>query len=74
MKIITEEDINILRAALEISRYYLEDHQGDPSVQYTSDLAKYDKALVILDGIEDTFEYDGQPDEAQEWHDFDPDC
>ena len=19
-------------------------------------------------------EYDGQPDEAQEWHDFDPDC
>ncbi len=18
--------------------------------------------------------YDGQPDEAQEWHDFDPDC
>jgi hypothetical protein len=22
---------------------------------------------------EDT-EYDGQPDEAQEWHDFDPDC
>ena len=21
-----------------------------------------------------TDEYDGQPDEAQEWHDFDPDC
>jgi hypothetical protein len=20
------------------------------------------------------YEYDGQPDEAQEWHDFDPDC
>jgi hypothetical protein len=19
-------------------------------------------------------DYDGQPDEAQEWHDFDPDC
>lgn len=74
MKIITEEDINILRAALEISRYYLEDHQGDPSEQYTSDLAKYDKALVILEDLEDTFEYDGQPDEAQEWHDFDPDC
>ena len=24
------------------------------------------------DGYDD--EYDGQPDEAQEWHDFDPDC
>ena len=20
------------------------------------------------------WEHDGQPDEAQEWHDFDPDC
>jgi len=23
---------------------------------------------------EDDDEWDGQPDEAQEWHDFDPDC
>ena len=23
---------------------------------------------------EDEDEYDGQPSEAQEWHDFDPDC
>jgi len=23
---------------------------------------------------EPDYEYDGQPDEAQEWHDFDPDC
>lgn len=23
---------------------------------------------------EDEPEWDGQPDEAQEWHDFDPDC
>ena len=23
---------------------------------------------------EAAFEYDGQPDEAQEWYDFDPDC
>lgn len=22
----------------------------------------------------DQYEYDGQPDEMQEWHDFDPDC
>ena len=28
-------------------------------------------------GRDDPYEeddYDGQPDEAQEWHDFDPDC
>ena len=26
-----------------------------------------------LDGLY-IADYDGQPDEAQEWHDFDPDC
>lgn len=26
------------------------------------------------DSEDDEYEYDGQPDEAQEWHDFDPDC
>jgi hypothetical protein len=24
--------------------------------------------------LEEEDEYDGQPDEAQEWYDFDPDC
>jgi hypothetical protein len=28
---------------------------------------------ILLDEEEDE-EYDGQPDEAQEWADFDPDC
>jgi len=38
------------------------------------------KALCeqFLEGAQDLEsadeEYDGQPDEAQEWHDFDPDC
>ena len=27
-----------------------------------------------LEDEEEDEEYDGQPDEAQEWHDFDPDC
>jgi hypothetical protein len=26
------------------------------------------------DDYEDDYEDDGQPDEAQEWYDFDPDC
>ena len=25
-------------------------------------------------GYDEYDEYDGQPDEAQEWYDFDPDC
>jgi hypothetical protein len=28
----------------------------------------------FFDEEEDEDEYDGQPDEAQEWYDFDPDC
>ena len=30
-----------------------------------------ERGLTINDDEE---EYDGQPDEMQEWHDFDPDC
>ena len=32
--------------------------------------------LEVLKGFisEVDSEYDGQPDEAQEWHDFDPEC
>ena len=29
---------------------------------------------IGMDDEEEDEEYDGQPDEAQEWHDFDPDC
>ena len=42
----------------------------------------HDEVREMLDANElsprfdedDEDEYDGQPDEAQEWHDFDPDC
>jgi len=27
-----------------------------------------------VDEIDTEYDYDGQPDESQEWHDFDPDC
>ena len=33
----------------------------------------YDMARDLLN-IAYISDYDGQPDEAQEWHDFDPDC
>ena len=32
--------------------------------------------MNLSEELQDEYEqeYDGQPDEAQEWHDFDPDC
>ena len=34
-------------------------------------LARYEATLEEAEGSD---EWDGQPDEMQEWHDFDPDC
>jgi hypothetical protein len=36
------------------------------------DVADMMRANDIL--LEEDEDYDGQPDEAQEWYDFDPDC
>ena len=47
---------------------------------YNEDLTALEELLAhvpeeILAGyLSEDFENDGQPDEAQEWHDFDPDC
>lgn len=30
--------------------------------------------LICETCLDEIDEYDGQPDEAQEWYDFDPDC
>jgi hypothetical protein len=30
--------------------------------------------MIHCNEMEPEIEYDGQPDEQQEWHDFDPDC
>jgi hypothetical protein len=47
---------------------YLNTHHPNFPVIYDKD--------VIADLMDVSFEdeHDGQPDEAQEWHDFDPDC
>jgi hypothetical protein len=34
----------------------------------------FDGLISHLEDIAYAHEGDGQPDEAQEWHDFDPDC
>ncbi len=38
------------------------------------DVADMMRANDILDEDEEDEDWDGQPDEAQEWADFDPDC
>jgi hypothetical protein len=42
------------------------------------DMMRINDLLYYLDADEDEededSEWDGQPDEAQEWYDFDPDC
>ena len=39
-----------------------------------TDGTKFSEYESYLIGDDDGYEDDGQPDEAQEWHDFDPDC
>jgi len=49
---------------------YLEEY-----LKEIKDLQKrIDKKITKLENNQPNPDYDGQPDEAQEWHDFDPDC
>jgi hypothetical protein len=45
-------------------------HDGCDDCQWIAN--ETDGEFLICD--ECSWEDDGQPDEAQEWHDFDPDC
>jgi hypothetical protein len=57
----------------------------DDGVMDAKSIAEMCLAYMSEDDVEDMMrandllpeedeDYDGQPDEAQEWHDFDPDC
>ena len=46
--------------------------EADVNDMFRSEFFELHEAIFGEDNDED--EYDGQPDEAQEWHDFDPDC
>lgn len=52
------------------------DAMSEDDVKAMCEANELDEALGINDGEDNelNFEDDGQPDEAQEWHDFDPDC
>ena len=61
-----------------IGQIYLDIESGD--ITALEELLKRVPAKVLesylpeVDMDEVETEYDGQPDEAQEWHDFDPEC
>ena len=57
--------------ALKLSRAYeilasMDSAEAEEALGYVAE------ALEMVEGDNDSF--DGQPDEAQEWYDFDPDC
>lgn len=56
-----------------IGQIQLDIESGD--VTALEELLKRVPAKVLESYLPEVdMEYDGQPDEAQEWHDFDPDC
>jgi hypothetical protein len=58
-----------------IGQIYLDIESGD--ITALEELLKRVPAKVLesyLPEVDMELEDDGQPDEAQEWHDFDPDC
>ena len=59
-----EELIGQLRRALALA-----ESPNEEVVEF--DIGDTDFTFELVDDDDD---YDGQPDEAQEWYDFDPDC
>ena len=56
-----------------VTQIQLDIESGD--VTALEELLKRVPAKVLESYLPEVdMEYDGQPDEAQEWHDFDPDC
>jgi hypothetical protein len=50
---------------------------GDEAIdgpELNEDLDRDEDFFDEVNDWEEEYEYDGQPDEMQEWHDFDPAC
>ena len=48
-----------------------EDMEGRDIMYFECPVTNTETKSLVYDSTDD---FDGQPDEAQEWHDFDPDC
>lgn len=60
-----DEGVIDARAVADMCLAYMSEYDVEDMVR-ANDLAPEED--------EDEDDYDGQPDEAQEWHDFDPEC
>jgi hypothetical protein len=72
-------DIDRSRFSVMIEEYraYTETEEKKMPIDY-EDMEQESRLAPWLDDAseewDEEYEYDGQPDEMTEWHDFDPDC
>ncbi len=62
-----EEGLLSPQAVVEMALTYMSESDVE-------DMMRVNDLLYYLDAEDEDSEWDGQPDEAQEWYDFDPDC
>ena len=62
-----DEGLITAEAVAEMALAYMSEDE-------VADMMRCNDILLEEDEDEEDDEYDGQPDEMQEWHDFDPDC
>ena len=71
---------------VELGGRFFDPHSGEYFIKVSPDTAYLDSGgdsdvcefgsdeVIVLSDDVDEYEHDGQPDEAQEWYDFDPDA
>lgn len=66
----------ILNAMREEGPMFLQDMSREERLAFQALFNACEDFLNLSEELQDEYESerDGQPDEAQEWHDFDPDC
>jgi len=66
----------VLNAMQEEGPMFLQDMNRDERRAFQELFNTCEDFLTASEELQAEYEneYDGQPDEAQEWHDFDPDC
>lgn len=70
----TTELLDMVEQGLVDKDSLIADLLGWMSESDVAEFARRNDYIQDLDEEDEEDDYDGQPDEAQEWHDFDPDC
>ena len=65
----------VINKARDIATDHPEVYQMPTELEEAMYILQDEGVCTFADGVDtDDYEDDGQPDEAQEWHDYDPDC